>query len=204
MSTEDQSPDIDKDSLIIKLKEEIEQLRSEISFYRDKLDEARILSIYDPLTGIYARHYLNRRLSEEISRFSRYKNPFSFIMLHMDRLKEYNDSHGFSARDNVIRSFAHLLKKTVRTSDVAARYDNEVFASILPQTAKKSAIQVTERLKDQLDDELTKLKVDFPFSISIALATYPDDASSLGELLEKTDHALYLAKSSGGNKVMYL
>jgi len=204
MPEEKQNPDVDKDTLIEKLKEEMEELRSELSFYKDKLDEAAIVSIFDPLTGIYNRHYLKKRLSEEVTRYGRYRFPFSFLMISIDRLKEYEESLGFAARDNVIKSLAEILKKSLRSLDVAARLDDEVFVSIFPQTAKYNAIRVTERLKEKVDSGLKQLCSEFLFSTSIALATYPDDASSSEELLEKTDHALFLARSAGGNKVMYL
>jgi diguanylate cyclase (GGDEF)-like protein len=204
MSEENQNSDIDKDSLIEKLKEEIEELKSELSFYKEKLDEAIIVSVFDPLTGIYNRNYLNKRLSEEITRCGRYNHPFSFLMLSVDRLKEYGESLGYTARDHVIKSLAGTLKRSLRALDVAARLDEEVFVSIFPQTAKVNAIHVTERLKEQVDNELRQISSEFSLSASIALSTYPDDASSREELLEKTDHALYLARSGGGNKVMYL
>jgi diguanylate cyclase (GGDEF)-like protein len=204
MSEEGQNPDLDKDTLIEKLKEEIEELKSELSVYKEKLDEAAIVSIFDPLTGIYNRHYLKKRLSEEVTRYGRYRFPFSFLMISIDRLKEYGESLGYTARDNIIKSLAEVLKRSLRSLDVAARLDEEVFVSIFPQTAKYNAIRVTERLKEQVDSGLKHLSSEFLLSTSIALATYPDDASSSDELLEKTDHALYLARSGGGNKVMYL
>ncbi len=162
------------------------------------------LSITDPLTGIYNRRYLNRRLSEEITRYNRYKHPFSFMMLDLDKFKEYNDTFGHIAGDNLIRNLAKVLDKSLRTIDIAARFGGDEFVSIFPQTPKVDAIQISNRLKEMIDRALHNHNIEMPLSISVGLATFPDDASSIMELIEKTDQALYLAKKGGGNRVVYL
>lgn len=162
------------------------------------------LSITDPLTGIYNRRYLNRRLSEEITRYNRYKHPFSFMMLDLDKFKEYNDTFGHVAGDNLIRKLAHTMEKSLRTIDIAARFGGDEFVTIFPQTPKVDAIQISNRLKEQIERSLSEHNVEMPLSISVGLATFPDDASSIMELIEKTDQALYLAKKGGGNRVVYL
>lgn len=176
----------------------------ERSFLYDETEELRKLSITDPLTGIYNRRYLNRRLSEEITRYNRYKHPFSFMMLDLDRFKEYNDTFGHIAGDNLIKALAHITEKSLRAIDIAARFGGDEFVAIFPQTPKIDAIQITNRLKEQIDIALTEHNIDMPLTVSMGLATYPDDASSIMELIEKTDQALYLAKKGGGNRVVYL
>jgi diguanylate cyclase (GGDEF)-like protein len=176
----------------------------ERSFLYDQTEELRKLSITDHLTGIYNRRYLNRRLSEEITRYNRYKHPFSFMMLDLDRFKEYNDTFGHIAGDNLIKALAHITEKSLRAIDIAARFGGDEFVAIFPQTPKIDAIQITNRLKEQIDIALTEHNIDMPLTVSMGLATYPDDASSIMELIEKTDQALYLAKKGGGNRVVYL
>jgi len=167
-----------------------------------KSEHLKKLSITDPLTGIYNRRYLNKRLSEEITRYNRYKHPFSFMMLDMDKFKEYNDTFGHIAGDNLIKALAHTIDKTLRTIDIAARFGGDEFVAIFPQTPKVDAIQITNRLKEKIDDALKEQSLDMPLYVSMGLATYPDDASSIMELIEKTDQALYLAKKGGGNRVV--
>ncbi len=162
------------------------------------------LSITDPLTGIYNRRYLNRRLSEEITRYNRFQHPFSFMMLDLDKFKEYNDTFGHIAGDELIRNLASVMEKSLRTIDIAARFGGDEFVAIFPQTPKVDAIQISNRLKDQIEKALRLFNVEMPLSISMGLATFPDDASSIMELIEKTDQALYLAKKGGGNRVVYL
>jgi diguanylate cyclase (GGDEF)-like protein len=179
-------------------------LAIERSLLFKKTEHLKKLSITDPLTGIYNRRYLNKRLSEEITRYNRYKHPFSFMMLDMDKFKEYNDTFGHIAGDNLIKALAHKIAKTLRGIDIAARFGGDEFVAIFPQTPKVDAILITNRLKEKIDEALKEQSIEMPLSVSMGLATYPDDASSIMELIEKTDQALYLAKKKGGNRVEWL
>jgi diguanylate cyclase (GGDEF)-like protein len=126
------------------------------------------------------------------------------MMLDMDKFKEYNDTYGHIPGDNLIREVASVLDKSLRTIDIAARFGGDEFVAIFPQTSKIDAIQITNRLKEKIDEALGQHNVDVPLSVSMGLATFPDDANSIMELIEKTDQALYLAKKAGGNRVVYL
>jgi diguanylate cyclase (GGDEF)-like protein len=176
----------------------------ERSLLYQQTEEFKKLSITDPLTGIYNRRHLNTRLSEEITRYNRYKHHFSFLMLDLDGFKEYNDTYGHISGDRLLKSLAHTIAKSLRTIDIAARFGGDEFVAIFPQTPKVDAIQITNRLKEQIDKSLSQEDIEMSLTISMGLATYPDDASSIMELIEKTDQALYLAKKGGGDKVVYL
>ncbi len=176
----------------------------ERSILYKQTEKLQKLSITDHLTGIYNRRYLNRRLSEEITRYNRYKHPFSFMMLDLDKFKEYNDTFGHIAGDNLLKNLANVMEKSLRTIDIAARFGGDEFVTIFPQTPKIDAIQISNRLKEKIDKALSEHNIEMPLSISVGLATFPDDASSIMELIEKTDQALYLAKKGGGNRVVYL
>jgi diguanylate cyclase (GGDEF)-like protein len=176
----------------------------ERSMFYERAEELKQLSITDPLTGIYNRRYLNIRMNEEITRYSRYKHPFSFMMLDLDKFKDYNDTFGHIAGDNLIKQLASVLANSLRTMDIAARFGGDEFVAVFPQTPKVDAIQITHRLKDKIDKEFSQKHVEMPLTLSIGLATCPDDASSIMELIDKTDQALYLAKKGGGNRVVYL
>jgi diguanylate cyclase (GGDEF)-like protein len=176
----------------------------ERSILYDQTENLQKLSITDHLTGIYNRRYLNRRLIEEITRYNRYRHPFSFMMLDMDKFKEYNDTFGHIAGDDLLRNLAKIMEKSLRTVDIAARFGGDEFVAIFPQTPKVDAIQITNRLKEKIDQAMSEQNIETPLSVSMGLATFPDDASSIMELIEKTDQALYLAKKGGGNRVVYL
>jgi diguanylate cyclase (GGDEF)-like protein len=176
----------------------------ERSILHKQTETLQKLSITDPLTGIYNRRYLNRRLSEEITRYNRYKHHFSFMMLDLDKFKQYNDTFGHIAGDNLIKNLGSIMEKSLRTIDIAARFGGDEFVAIFPQTPKGDAIQISNRLKEKIDWSLREHNPEMPLSVSVGLATFPDDASSIMELIEKTDQALYLAKKGGGNRVVYL
>jgi len=176
----------------------------ERSILYKQTEELQQLSITDPLTGIFNRRYLSTRLSEEIVRYNRYKHPFSFIMLDMDKFKEYNDTFGHISGDKLLRALATIMEKSLRNVDIAARFGGDEFVAIFPQTSKADAIHITNRLKEKIDKALQQELFEMPLTVSLGLTTYPDDATSVGELFEKTDQALYLAKRGGGNKVVYL
>jgi diguanylate cyclase (GGDEF)-like protein len=126
------------------------------------------------------------------------------MMLDLDKFKDYNDAYGHISGDNLLKALAGILEKSLRTIDIAARFGGDEFVAIFPQTPKVDAIQITNRLKERIDKALSEYSAEIPLTISIGLATYPDDASSIMELIEKTDQALYLAKKGGGNRVVYL
>ncbi len=176
----------------------------ERSILYKQTEELQQLSITDPLTGIFNRRYLSTRLSEEIVRYNRYKHPFSFIMLDMDKFKEYNDTFGHISGDKLLKALATIMEKSLRNVDIAARFGGDEFVAIFPQTSKADAIHITNRLKEKIDKALQQELFEMPLTVSLGLTTYPDDATSVGELFEKTDQALYLAKRGGGNKVVYL
>ena len=179
----------------------------ERSLLYKKTSELKELSITDPLTGIFNRRYLNSRLSEEVARFNRYKQPFSLLMIDIDGFKEYNDKFGHSTGDRVLKILADAIVASLRNTDLATRFGGDEFVLILSQTPKVDAINLANRIKENAENANIPHKEEFPskeLTVSIGLTSYPDDASSITELLEKTDEALYLAKKSGRNKLVYL
>ena len=126
------------------------------------------------------------------------------MILDLDKFKMYNDTYGHLAGDNLIKDLARLVESSLRTIDIAARFGGDEFVAIFPQTPKKDAIQIVNRIKDKIDSALNIDHGKISLSVSMGVATYPDDASSIMELMEKTDEALYLAKKGGGDRVVYL
>ncbi|MCL5292645.1 MAG: diguanylate cyclase [Actinobacteria bacterium] len=168
------------------------------------LEETRLLAITDDLTSMYNHRYFVQRLSHEVNRAERYEQPLSLIMLDIDYFKNYNDRHGHIKGNEILKRVAHVIMRESREADIPVRYGGEEFAVILPQTTKKDAISLAERLREEIEKE------DFPLSqtqpggrltISLGIATYPTDASSPTELVEIADVALYQAKRLGKNRV---
>jgi len=164
----------------------------------------RELSITDELTGLYNRRYFNQRYEREVLRAKRYKRPLSVIMVDIDYFKNYNDINGHILGDEVLKKVANSLESNLRKADIVARYGGEEFVILLPEIDKNQADQVAEKLRLAIE------KGKFPreefqpkgtVTISLGLATLPDDSSNSQELLECADRALYRAKANGRNCV---
>jgi diguanylate cyclase (GGDEF)-like protein len=193
------------------------------SFYSASVRDLEKRAIRDPLTQLYNKEYFRQRLSEEMRRSLRTGDPLTVAMMDMDLLKVINDTYGHQAGDAVIVSVARTIEDTCRHSDVACRYGGDEFAVILPDTTKtqarffaervlravKNVQVVTTSLNDQAATGGTqgpsgaaKLPLLAPVpSISIGVATFPEDARNPETLLAKADAALYRAKRGGKNRV---
>ena len=167
--------------------------------------EVKLMAMTDVVSGMANRRAFDETLYGEITRASRYSQPISLIILDLDSFKEYNDKWGHPAGDIRLREIADLLRSNVRDPDLAARYGGEEFALILPNTSKGGAIRLAERLR-QSAEESAPQKSDgtYPipgYTISLGVATYPDDATSMEELLHMADNAELMAKRLGKNQV---
>lgn len=151
------------------------------------------LSIRDGLTTLYNYRYFKEFLAYEFSRLARQPEKMSALMIDLDNFKEYNDTHGHPAGDELLRKLAKLLKDSVRDIDTVCRYGGEEFVLLLPRTDKKGAEIVANRL-------LTMANLYLPVTLSIGIATYPDDAQDERGLIDKADQALYNAKQTGKNR----
>ncbi|MFH0803147.1 MAG: GGDEF domain-containing protein [bacterium] len=162
------------------------------------------MSITDSLTGLYNRRYFFQRLLEEIKRAERYHHPMSLIMADIDHFKKINDSHGHPCGDTILREFSELFKNSGRAVDVAARYGGEEFALILPETSSDDAKALAERLCLRIAEHPFPGpggEFELMLTASLGLASYPTEAATPEELIEKADSALYRAKQQGRNRV---
>jgi len=183
-------------------------------------------AITDGLTGLHNHRYFYERLEEEVAKSMRYGAPLSLLMLDLDDFKSFNDAYGHPAGDQVLRQIADILQRQLRRQiDVVARYGGEEFAVILPSTPLAGAQAVGDRLQRQVsvlvEDEdgaevigerirahvATALFGDdagesgVSVTVSIGVATFPDNAPDAEGLVRAADKALYLAKRLGKNRV---
>ena len=151
------------------------------------------LAVKDALTGLFNRRYFNELINIEVNRVKRSPAALSLLMLDIDNFKNYNDTEGHPAGDELLKGVAKVLKSSVRAVDMVCRYGGEEFIVILPQTDKSGAQIIAERIRVQVG-------LFFPTTISIGISTFPEDGKEIEQLVEKADNALYKAKQSGKNK----
>jgi len=158
-----------------------------------KKEYYRELSIIDGLTGVYNYRYFYEMLPRELERAKRYPQEFSLLMLDIDGFKKFNDSHGHLAGDEMLRKLGHFFKESIRVVDMVFRYGGEEFAVLLPQTPQLGAIAAAKRILNLVRKNLT-------ITVSVGISSFPSDAASKEELIEKADRALYQAKCLGKDR----
>jgi len=162
------------------------------------------LAVTDGLTGLYNHRHFHERLTLEVERSQRSGLPLSLLMLDVDHFKQFNDTYGHPAGDEVLRQLARVLGDARRANDVVARYGGEEFAVILVDTAKFTAAKVAERVRERVvaNDFSDAAPRAGRLSVSIGVATFPDDGTDAEALVRAADTALYTAKRAGRNRVV--
>ncbi len=164
----------------------------------------RHLAKTDGLTGIWNHRHFQQNLENEIQRQSRYNRPFSLLFIDIDDFKLINDTHGHLVGDSILIQLAELLKKCLRSFDFLARYGGEEFVVILPETPRQEAVAVGKRILSTVaENDFTTIN-EHKFeriTITIGLATYPEDAKDKTSLIESADAALYAGKERGKNRL---
>ncbi|MBF0484694.1 MAG: sensor domain-containing diguanylate cyclase [Candidatus Omnitrophica bacterium] len=162
------------------------------------------LAIRDGLTGLYLRKFLLDRMPEEFSRHLRNKAQMSLLMLDLDKFKQYNDKFGHVAGDIVLRTFAMMVSDLFKDipGSVVCRYGGEEFCVLIPHCDKVQARDLAGQLREKVEEQAILLRREKThITVSIGVATFPDDAGVKEELILKADQALYKAKEKGRNQV---
>jgi len=170
------------------------------------IKELETLSSEDGLTGLQNRRMIFERLRHEIERVKRYNAELSLIFCDLDYFKEINDTYGHKAGDEVLKTIADILTRSVRTSDVVGRYGGDEFLIVLPQTSLKGAQELAERIRFSVQE--TKFEMPGGKSVgttmSIGVAFYDGTETDVDALLNRIDTALYVSKRAGKNQVYSL
>ncbi|MFQ5746350.1 MAG: diguanylate cyclase [Gemmatimonadota bacterium] len=167
-------------------------------------DETRRLSITDALTGVYNRRYFSQRLDECIQRSRRYDEPLSFILLDLDYFKSVNDRFGHHAGDEALVTLAGTLRAEVRETDFISRLGGEEFGIVLVQTPREAAVEVAERIRNRIEEQVLWPSSDETLGLtaSLGVAFFPEDGDDPKALFASADRALYEAKRAGRNRVV--
>lgn len=167
--------------------------------------EMKTMALTDAMSGLANRRAFDEMFRTELLRAQRYSHPLSLIILDLDSFKEFNDQYGHPAGDVRLTEIGEMLRQNVREPDTAARYGGEEFAVILPNTSKRGAIKLAERLCTAAEE-----KAPYPYhdnraiagyTISLGVATFPEDAITMDDLLLAADNAERTAKRLGKNRV---
>jgi len=158
---------------------------------------------FDFLTGLHNRQTLENALSQEFSRAERYHRKLSVLFIDLDSFKEINDRHGHLAGDKMLQHVGRILIRNKRSVDIAARFGGDEFVMLLPDTDKKEALVLAERIRTEINKEIIVFENrEVRLTVSGGIATYPDDALSGKGLFKCADNALYQAKHLGKNIVL--
>ncbi|MCM8813083.1 MAG: sensor domain-containing diguanylate cyclase [Candidatus Omnitrophica bacterium] len=169
-----------------------------------EFEKTLFLSNTDRLTELWNYGYFQHLLAEETKRAGRFNRSLSLLMLDIDKFKNFNDTYGHTTGDRLLQELALILKKTCRDVDWVARYGGEEFAVILPETNKEKAHASAERIRYTVEHTpfiFSKNEPPSRVTVSIGVASFPQDTTAKEFLVKYADKALYAAKSIGRNRV---
>ena len=167
------------------------------------LNKAKLLSETDELTGLYNTRGFAIVADRLFGQASRYKRAISVLMVDSDNLKAVNDTHGHEAGNRLLRQLAERIQAELRYTDVPARFGGDEFVVLLPETPARGAFDVAERIRDSMAAKpLVYDGTAVRSTVSIGVASFPEDGHTMDALVARADRALYKAKHEGRNKVV--
>jgi two-component system, cell cycle response regulator len=186
---------------IKRLQEEIEERERELMEANQRL---RHMSQTDALTGLDNRRHIETRIEEMFEHAKRLAEPFSCVMVDLDKFKSVNDEYGHQAGDAVLKQLAKILKQEVREIDHAGRYGGEEFILLLTGTVLDAAVTFAERVRKAIEGHtFTFENISIQRTASFGVAAWPHPKiTSCDGLVRAADDALYVAKETGRNRVI--
>jgi diguanylate cyclase (GGDEF)-like protein len=180
-----------------------ERLKAELAENEVLRGELREQAIRDSLTGLFNRRYLQERLEQEVARADRENSPISILFLDIDHFKQFNDTFGHHAGDLLLQEFGALLQQKIRKSDTACRYGGEEFLIVMSDISLPDAVKSAELLRAEFEKRVIPFQdgQTLRATISIGVASYPENGRTIPEVIQAADVALYAAKSAGRNRV---
>jgi len=158
-------------------------------------------SLRDVKTGLYNHGFFMTRMKEEVNRTRRSASVSSVIVMDVDKFKNFNDTYGHLAGDQVLEKLAQVIRQNVRTDDIPSRFGGEEFTVLLPRTEISTAWMVSERLRTSVASMMVPWEIPLP-QVTISLGVYAFDRNTgleTTDILRRADEALYLSKAKGRN-----
>ena len=175
-------------------------LSADIRYAMDKIKQ---VSDTDELTGAYNMRAFSSMLQRAFRQAVRYGHTLSVVMIDSDNLKKTNDAHGHESGNRLLQHLVRCIREQLRGSDVMARFGGDEFIVLLPETNSKGAMEMAERIRRAVETSRFEVRTgDSKITVSIGVASYPDDGGDLDVILDRADKAMYRAKQRGRNLVI--
>ncbi len=161
-------------------------------------------ALFDGLTGLGNRRYWDKKLVPPIEDRIKRGQPFSLCLMDVDRFKQFNDTHGHPAGDELLKGLSKVIRQEIRTTDEVVRFGGEEFLFVLWGTTPDQAVAILEKVRSSIED----LRIDLPSGVpvgttaSFGIANSPSRAVSASALVEIADQNLYQAKNQGRNRIV--
>ncbi|HWQ37354.1 MAG TPA: GGDEF domain-containing protein [Burkholderiales bacterium] len=169
---------------------------------RYAVDKIKQVSDTDDLTGLYNMRAFSSILQRTFKQSVRHGHPLSVVMIDSDNLKAINDAHGHETGNRLLQHLVRCIRDELRGSDVMARFGGDEFVILLPETNRHGAQEMAERIRKSIESSRFDVRGgDTNVTVSIGIASYPEDGGNLEVILDKADKAMYRAKQRGRNQV---
>lgn len=180
-------------------------LRKNEDKIRSLLQKTQEMSVTDGLTNLYNQTHFFLLFRLQLKKSQRYHTNFSLVIFDVDYFKNYNDNNGHLKGSGVLKQIGEIMRRCFRSSDVLAKYGGDEFVIILPDSDKVGAFLAADRLREEIEKEPFEGREQQPLgkiTLSLGISSYPEHGTSVEELLDHADKALYSAKKSGRNRTV--
>jgi diguanylate cyclase (GGDEF)-like protein len=184
---------------------DLELIRAMDSHIAVAFDNAALyhIAITDELTGLYSKRHFRNTIEKKFQLYEKYGETLSLLMIDIDDFKKVNDTYGHPAGDAVLRTVAGRVLSAIRERDLGFRYGGEEFAVLLQATESSGGVYVAERIREQVIAAATRVNGhELRVTVSIGVASIPEHARTIRDLVSEADKALYVAKKAGKNRVV--
>jgi diguanylate cyclase (GGDEF)-like protein len=174
---------------------------------KEQNDRLRLMALTDPLTGLGNRHIINGRLKSSLARWHRRGEPFGLMIVDVDHFKTVNDTYGHEAGDLVLQRLAGLFQEMARAEDAVGRLGGEEFVILVDHAHGLEAVQAAERLRRRVSHLTVPLDGNVGITVTVSVGVVSSDDLHADDTeksaLHHADDALYVAKKTGRNRVVY-
>lgn len=194
----------DKARLVAQNRELLAQLTQANQELKEANSALKEMAVRDGLTSLYNHRYFQEALARELARARRYQKECSVIFMDVDNFKIYNDTNGHPEGDRLLSTLSALISAHLRCTDLAARYGGEEFVLLLPETQKESALRIAEEVRVKVEGHDFRGGETQPLgrvTVSLGVASFPQDGNDPSAVVESADRMLYRAKHGGKNRV---